>query len=33
MTIDLKESEFNARDTHIIEMIRDLQSARASMKA
>jgi hypothetical protein len=33
MTIDLTETEFNARDAHIIEMIRDLQSARASMKA
>jgi hypothetical protein len=33
MTIDLKESEFNACDTHIISMIRDLETARASMKA
>jgi hypothetical protein len=33
MTIDLTESEFNARDAHIIEMIRDLESARATMKA
>lgn len=29
MTIDLAESEFNARDSHIISMIRDLQAARA----
>lgn len=33
MNIDLTETEFNARDAHIIGMIRDLQSARASMKA
>lgn len=29
MTIDLRESEFNARDTYVIEMIRDLQAAAA----
>ena len=29
MTIDLTESEFNARDAHIIAMIRDLETARA----
>lgn len=33
MNIDLTETEFNARDSHIIGMIRDLQSARASIKA
>lgn len=33
MTIDLKETEFNARDTHIISMIRDLESARSQQKA
>lgn len=33
MTIDLTESEFNARDAHIIAMIRDLESARAAAKA
>jgi hypothetical protein len=32
MTIDLTESEFNARDAHIIEMIKDLQAFRASEK-
>jgi hypothetical protein len=30
MTIDLRECEFNARDTHIIDIIRDLESARQS---
>jgi hypothetical protein len=29
MSIDMKESEFNARDTYVIEMIRDLEAARA----
>lgn len=33
MTIDLTETEFNAHDAHIIEMIRDLQDARAALKA
>jgi hypothetical protein len=33
MNIDLTESEFNAHDAHIIGMIRDLQAARAVMKA
>ncbi len=33
MTIDLTESEFLAHDAHIIGMIRDLQSARANVKA
>ena len=33
MTIDLTESEFNARDAYIIEMIRDLETARATVKA
>lgn len=33
MTIDLTESEFNAHDAHIISMIRDLQDARATVKA
>jgi len=33
MTIDLTETEFNARDAHIISMIRDLEAARASAKA
>ncbi len=33
MTIDLTESEFNARDAHIIGMIRDLQAARTEAKA
>lgn len=33
MTIDLTESEFNARDSHIIGMIRDLEAARAQAKA
>ncbi len=33
MTIDLTETEFNARDSHIIEMIRDLQDARVVVKA
>lgn len=28
MPIDLYESEFNAYDTHIIGMIRDLQAAK-----
>lgn len=30
MNLDLSESEFNARDTHIIDIIRDLESARQS---
>lgn len=33
MTIDLTESEFLARDAHIISMIRDLEAARATIKA
>lgn len=33
MTIDLTESEFNARDVHIISMIHDLHAARDSAKA
>lgn len=33
MSIDLTETEFNARDSHIIGMIRDLEVARASQKA
>ena len=33
MTIDLTESEYNARDAHIISMIRDLEAARETMKA
>ena len=33
MTIDLTESEFNARDAHIISMISDLQDARATVNA
>ncbi len=32
MTIDLTESEFNARDVHIIGMIRDLHAARSMAK-
>ncbi len=28
MTIDLTESEFNAHDAHIIDLIKDLQSIR-----
>ena len=33
MTIDLTETEFNARDGHIIAMIQDLQAARLASKA
>lgn len=33
MTIDLTESEFNARDSHIIGMIRDLEAARSTIMA
>ena len=33
MSIDLTESEFNARDAHIIGLIQDLQSERAAQKA
>ncbi len=33
MTIDLTECEFLARDAHIIGMIRDLETARAAVKA
>lgn|GEM_PF-2618402 len=33
MTIDLTESEFLARDSHIIGMIHDLQAARTVAKA
>lgn len=32
MTIDLTESEFNARDGHIISMIKDLHAARSMTK-
>jgi hypothetical protein len=32
MTIDLTETEFNARDTHIIALVRDLETTRV-MKA
>ncbi len=33
MNIDLTETEFNARDAHIISMIHDLEAARATVKA
>ncbi len=33
MTLDLTECEFLARDAHIIAMIRDLETARATVKA
>lgn len=33
MTIDLRECEFNAHDTHIIEIIRDLEFARKSLNS
>lgn len=33
MPIDLTETEFNAHDSHIIDMIHDLQAARSAAKA
>ena len=33
MTIDLTETEFNAHDAHIVSLIRDLEAARATVKA
>lgn len=33
MPIDLTETEFNAHDSHIIDMINGLQAARSAHKA